>query len=152
MTSKVNNGQHTISISTADEHQKSPINEGETASTSEPDIPTPSESLDTSPEPPLASKDWGLSQWTECSGTCDRSWQVASDFYICKICPNTMFDEACFRSLKDGTLGFNACGTDHQWLHVPKVEAPVPKGMVRLEGGLVAVQDWKDRVAREWGV
>jgi tetratricopeptide (TPR) repeat protein len=92
------------------------------------------------------------------SMTCDGCLRgIAPDYCaICRYCFDVGFCPECFILLKNGTLPVNVCSPKHEWLVIePRSEAE--RGAIRpdkllVDGEQIGLDEWKKRLAKEWGV
>ncbi|KAK8252234.1 hypothetical protein HDK77DRAFT_145275 [Phyllosticta capitalensis] len=82
-----------------------------------------------------------------CDGFCGTSWEgrLQEDFYYCKDCLDLLFDKRCKDKVLEGSLGWNTCGKDHEFLRVPKWG----EGSLReLKERAPDAKQWKDSVLK----
>ncbi|KAK8214672.1 hypothetical protein IWZ01DRAFT_549923 [Phyllosticta capitalensis] len=86
-----------------------------------------------------------------CDGFCGAEWQgtLSEDIYICKDCVEVSFDRRCFEKLQQGTLGFNECDKDHNFLRVPKWDA---ESASELKRNVPDTKGWTEDVLERLGV
>ncbi|KAK8252249.1 hypothetical protein HDK77DRAFT_435351 [Phyllosticta capitalensis] len=86
-----------------------------------------------------------------CDGFCGAEWQgtLSEDIYICKDCVEVSFDRRCFEKLQQGTLGFNECDKDHNFLRVPKWDA---ESVSELKRNVPDTKSWTEDVLERLGV
>lgn len=111
---------------------------------------------------------------------CENRSKVSGEFYHCVYCSNKDFCGDCLSRLRNPDSGaeITACSAKHRWLLVPAACGPMYVGLkaksVRAprevrptehdesilevvfdenDGGReVAVEDWKEKLAKEWGM
>ncbi len=89
-----------------------------------------------------------------CDG-CGYMWSYPSGIWTCRDdCGNVQFDDKCYNKLQAGTLEKRVCDKDHEFFHVPEQELDkildVGKGQVRVGGALIALEEWKRRIATQY--
>ncbi|KAJ7368513.1 hypothetical protein DFH08DRAFT_676529 [Mycena albidolilacea] len=121
---------------------------------------------------------WSCDGHTPDGKRCENKTDFESEFYHCIYCRDRDFCGDCFKRLRDpkSCLGIPACSPKHRWLvippqggdlyvglraksvKVPKVRAVEGDKMVleicyAEDGGQeVMVEEWKEKLAREWGI
>ncbi|KAI9370382.1 hypothetical protein BJX61DRAFT_96710 [Aspergillus egyptiacus] len=91
-----------------------------------------------------------------CEGACGTAVTFAGNFYVCKACYYVHFDEICLHKLRAGTLKEKVCSPEHDMLHVPACDPSerkrIGKGNVKVGEDIVPVEEWIQRVRRDWGL
>lgn len=91
-----------------------------------------------------------------CDGDCGTQWKYADNFYLCKTCHYVQFDKECLDRLRDGTIKAKVCHKNHDTLYVPAYDAAeherVGEGNVKVGEEILAVDDWLQRIRREWAI
>ncbi|KAK8194571.1 uncharacterized protein BKA78DRAFT_293261 [Phyllosticta capitalensis] len=80
-----------------------------------------------------------------CDGFCGAGWErsLPEDLYFCKDCVEVSFDQRCFEKLMQGTLGYNQCDKDHDFLRVPKWDA---ESALELKQNVPDTKSWVEGV------
>ncbi|KAJ5211191.1 Tetratricopeptide-like helical [Penicillium cf. griseofulvum] len=82
--------------------------------------------------------------------------QRPENFYICRECDDTAFDESCYTKLREGTLEVNICGKDHDMLHVPPFDPVqrqrVGRGNVLVGEEIIPVTEWLQQLKEKWDI
>ncbi|KAL1390394.1 hypothetical protein HDK64DRAFT_335526 [Phyllosticta capitalensis] len=82
-----------------------------------------------------------------CNGHCGTFWKyrLSEDLYYCKDCLSLSFDKCCIDKILEGSLGWNVCGKDHEFLRVPKWGEESAR---ELKERVPDVKKWKDSVLK----
>ncbi|KAF7368172.1 putative neutral amino acid permease protein [Mycena venus] len=125
------------------------------------------------------SSNWACDGHTPDGKRCEHETNFEREFYHCIYCPNRDFCGDCLKHLRDpkSCEEITACSPKHRWLIIPPQGADlyvgfraesvkVPRKVRAVEGDEmvleicyaedggqeVMVEEWKEKLAREWGI